>query len=160
MSLTIDQMRLAPIMDQRARELEQAFPGLIQWNSGRRTVLEQARAMAINHLQDPVRYLTKNYVHASTLLEALSMAPAVDTVDGVTEIFYEAMVRDPHLVESPHLLGDAVDPQWMEDHEGNPTPDGLKVIAWIRHCPDTVDFRTREGNLRRWHWACRASAEI
>lgn len=157
MSLTIAQMRLAPIMEMRARELELAFPGLIHWNSGRRTVLEQARAMATNHLDDPLRYLTKNYLGASTLLQALSMAPSIHTVDGVTAVFYECMVRQPGLVRSPHLDGNAVDPQWMEDAEGNPTADGLRVIRWIRECSDTVDFRTREGYLRRWHWAVRAS---
>lgn len=160
MSLTIAQMHLAPIMEQRARELELAFPGLIQWNSGRRTVLEQARAMAMNHLQNPLAYLTKNYIHASTLLEGLSMAPATDTVDGITIVFYEAMARDPHLVQSPHLQGNACDLQPMENREGDQTADGLLVIAWIRDCIDTVDFRTRESSLRRWHWAVRPSVNI
>ena len=155
--LTIERLRLAPIMERRARELELAFPGLIRWTSGRRTVMEQARAMAVNHLHDPLGYMTRTYLRAHLFLDALSMGPAATHVDAVTAVFYQVMVTNPDAVRSTHFDGHAVDLDPMEERDGNPTPDGQQVILWIKTCPDTVDFRTREGNLRRWHWACRAS---
>lgn len=157
MGLTIAQMQLAPIMAQRARELELAFPGLIEWVSGRRTVYAQARAMAVNHLDDPLTYMRSQYVRGVEFLQALELAPMATTVDGVTNIFYELMVRNPGIVQSTHYDGNAVDLHPMQGNDGRPTLDGQRVIFWIKTCPDTEDFRTREGSLPRWHWACRAS---
>lgn len=161
MGLTIAQMRLAPIMEQRARELDLAFPGLIVWTSGRRTVYAQARAMAVNHLDDPTTYMKKTYLRGVEFIQALEMAPVASSVDGVTNIFYELMIRNPGIVHSLHYDGNAVDLEPMEDSDGDPTPDGQKVILWIKTCPDTDDFRTKEGTLPRWHWACKSSrAEV
>lgn len=157
MSLTIPELHLSPRMEQRARELDLAFPGHIHYVSGRRTIHEQAHAMAVNHLLDPRGYLTRQYMRAAEFLSALAQYPDADTVDDVTELFYDLMTARPELIRSPHLSGDAVDPQRMEEPDGTPTPDGRRVIDWIRACPDTVDFRTREGTLRRWHWACTAN---
>ena len=155
MSLTMAQLQLAPVMEQRARELELAFPGLIRFVSGRRSVQAQAIAMAGNHLLDPTGYLVRQYVRAAEFLGALAAHPGADTVDEVTELFFDLMTATPGLIKTPHFEGNAVDPKRMEDTTGKPTPDGQRVIDWIKACPDTVDFRTREGNLRRWHWACR-----
>lgn len=157
MSLVLAHMHLAPLMEQRARELELAFPGMIVWTSGRRTVYDQAKAMAVNHLDDPLRYMKKTYVQGARFIEALEMAPVTGSVQGVTNIFYELMIRNPEIVHSPHYDGRAVDLKPMEDTDGDPTPDGQKVILWIKTCPDTDDFRTREGTLPRWHWACYAT---
>ena len=160
MSLMISQMDLTPLMEQRAKQLESAFPNLIKWTSGRRTVYAQARAMAVNHLHDPVRYLVSQYTNGKKFVEALSMAPITGSVEGVTNIFYELMIRNPEIVKSTHYEGRAVDIQPIEDANGEPTKDGHKVIAWINACPDTEDFRTREGTLPRWHWATRANIEV
>jgi len=160
MSLSFTQMDLAPLMEKRARELDLAFPGVIHWTSGRRTVYAQARAMAVNHLHDPLRYLVSQYKSGKRFLEALEMGPLTRSIEGVTNIFYELMIRNPDLVHSLHYTGDAVDIQPIEDANGQPTEEGLKVIAWINDCPDTEDFRTREGDLPRWHWACKASAAV
>ena len=159
MSLTIAQMELAPVMEMRARELELEFPGLIAFVSGRRTVHAQASAMASNHLLDPKTYLMNNYMNAAEFLYALSQAPGADSIEEVTEVFYNLMMADPSLIRTPHFLGNAVDLKRMEELNGEPTPDGKRVIAWIKACPDTADFRTREGKLRRWHWACAPSKE-
>lgn len=160
MSLTIAQMALAPVMELRARELDLAFPGALRWTSGRRSLHEQARAMAVNHMQDPRAYLVRSYIHAAELLKALDEASAADSVDEVTEVLYDVMEARPALIRSPHLWGHAVDLRPMEDATGQPTPIGAQVVAWIRACGDTEDFRTREGALRRWHWACVESKEV
>lgn len=160
MSLTIAQMDLAPVMERRARELDLQFPGLIAFISGRRTVHAQASAMASNHLLDPKTYLMNNYMKSAEFLYALREAPTADSIEEVTEVFYALMIADPTLIRTPHFLGNAVDLRRMEEANGEPTPSGRQVIAWIKACPDTVDFRTREGKLRRWHWACAASKEV
>lgn len=158
--MTIAQMRLAPLMEMRARELELAFPGLIIWTSGRRTVYDQARAMAVNHLHDPLTYMKTTYLRGGEFIHALEMAPLATSVDGVTNIFYELMIRNPGIVHTSHYDGNAVDLKPMEDTDSDPTFDGRKVILWIKTCPDTFDFRTREGNLPRWHWAVNASRAL
>ena len=152
MSLRIDELRLAPIMKQRATELADAFPDLIRWTSGRRTIHEQAHAMAVNHTLDPKGYMMRSYVHAGDFLGALSARPWATSIDEITEVFYDVMTEHPGMLLSPHLDGNAVDLQPMEYADGMPTTDGQRVIDWIKACPDTVNFRTREGHLKRWHW--------
>ncbi len=160
MSLTIAMMDLTPLMEQRARELEAAFPNLIHWTSGKRTVYAQARAMAVNHLHDPLRYLVSQYTNGKRFVEALEMGPITNSVEGVTNVFYELMIRNPDLVHSTHYEGRAVDIQPIEDANNKPTDDGYRVIAWINGCEDTEDFRTREGTLPRWHWSCKERIEV
>lgn len=160
MSLTISDMCLAPTMARNAIALELAFPGLITWTSGRRTLHEQARAMATNHLLDPRAHLVQTYMHASDFLEALRKQPHADMVEEITEIFYTLMQADPSLVRSAHLLGNACDMRRLEESSGEPTPDGRRVVEWIQACPETADFRRREGKRRIWHWACVASATV
>ena len=160
MSLTIAELQLAPIMELRARELQLAFPGLVEYVSGRRTMHEQAHAMAVNHLLAPRSYMMNQYHRAADFLDALRQQPDADTVDEITEVFYQLMVQHPELIKSPHLAGSAVDPRRLEDDKGNPTPVGSEVINWIRACPDTIDFRTRESGIRRWHWACRSNGTV
>ncbi len=152
MSLTIAQMDLAPVMEMRARELELAFPGLIHWTSGRRTMYAQARAMAVNHLHDTARYLISQYTNGKRFVAALEAAPLTRSVEGVTNIFYDLMIREPGLIQSKHFTGHAVDMEPIEDANDTPTAEGNQVISWINACPDTEDFRTREGTLPRWHW--------
>jgi hypothetical protein len=160
MALTIAECRLAPVMERRARELDLAFPGQVTFVSGRRSVHEQAAAMAANHLLDPVSYLVRTYFHAAEFLHDLTQHPDADTLEEVTEVFYARLLANPELVQSPHLTGDAVDLRRMEQFDGTPTGPGQAVIAWIEVCPDTVDFRTREGTLRKWHWATTHSVEV
>jgi hypothetical protein len=160
MSLTIAELDLAPVMERRARELELAFPGQVTFVSGRRTLHEQAAAMAANHLLDPGGYLVRNYFHAAELLYDLTQHPDADTIEEVTEVFFQRLTANPDLVKSPHLTGDAVDLRRMEQSDGTPTVPGQAVIAWIQVCPDTVDFRMREGTLRRWHWQTAHSVEV
>ncbi len=162
MSLTIQELQLAPIMEMRARELDLAFPDLITFTSGRRTVHEQAHAMAVNHLQDPKSYLMRSYVNAAEFLKALEAIGGVRnaSIDDITECIFDVMIDRPYLVRSPHLDGNAVDLRPIEDSQGFATDKGALVKAWIQACPDTTDFRTREGQLRRWHWACVPSEEV
>jgi hypothetical protein len=116
--------------------------------------------MAVNHLHDPQRYLVSQYTNGRRFVVALENAPKTNSIEGVTNVFYDLMIREPELIQSKHFTGDAVDMEPMEDANDTPTTQGNKVIAWINACPDTEDFRTREGSLPRWHWSCGASAGV
>ncbi len=151
---------LAPLMERCARELETSFPDAIHWTSGRRTMYAQARAMAVNHLHDPARYLVSQYREGHRFLNALETTMHSNSVEGVTNVFYELIIKNPDIIHSTHYTGNAVDLQPIEDSNGIPTEIGHRVITWINECPDTDDFRTREGTLPRWHWSCRASTEV
>jgi len=158
MSKTISELQLAPLMDVRARELLHRFP-MVVYSSGRRTLHEQAHAMAVNHIQDS-GYLMRTYFHAAELLRAINLYSLPHSIDSVTDAIYWTLMDDSTLVKGPHLTGDAVDIVPMESVDGTPTPAGQEVIEWIKSCPDTTDFRTRENQLRRWHWACVPPVEI
>jgi len=155
--MTIDQLQLAPVMERQARALQTAFPNVV-YISGRRDLARQAQAMAANYIQDPQGYLVHNYIHAAELQAAVDAQREVTSLDGIAHLFYTVMEGDPSLVRSPHLDGDAVDLLPMEDAHGQSTAEGNEVIDWIQACPDTTDFRMREGRLVRWHWACRHDA--
>ncbi len=116
--------------------------------------------MAVNHLHDPMRYLVSQYKNGKRFVEALEMGPITNSVEGVTNVFYELMIRNPDLIHSTHYEGRAVDIQPIEDANNKPTDDGYRVIAWINGCEDTEDFRTREGTLPRWHWTVHAKIEV
>src|SRR5574337_560239 len=148
MAKTIAEMNLSPVMKSRAEELVSMFPN-VKFTSGRRTLHEQAHAMAVNYIQDK-QFLTRTYIHAAELMQAVEQCDTPNSVDGITEALYQTLEENPDLVKGPHLSGDAVDIAPMEIG-GLPTPTGMCVIEWIKKCPDTTDFRTREGNLSRWH---------
>lgn len=157
MSLSVDECRLAPVMDKHARALQKEFPELVRYTSGRRTLYEQAHAMAVNHVQDPVRYLTSQYRNGFLFLAAVN---ELRTVEQIAVKLFDLFTENPTLIDARHAKGNAVDILPLEYSDGTPTIVGERVIEWIKSCPDTIDFRTREGKLRRWHWACRDSAEV
>lgn len=152
MSLTILQLDLAPLMEEHAVRLLELFPS-VRYTSGRRSLHQQAHAMAVNHVQDK-EYLVRTYVHAAEFLAAIENDGLEDSVDSVSEAIYNTLLEMPELIKAAHLNGDAVDLVPMETKYGISTLVGMDVISWIKACPATTDFRTREGGLRRWHWAC------
>lgn len=157
MSKTIDELNLAPLMRMRAEELLTKFPE-VRFTSGRRTLHEQAHAMAVNYMQDP-QFIIRTYVRAAELMSAIQEANVKGSVDSLTEVIYDTLQAAPGLVKGPHLDGHAVDLRPME-FANKPTPIGQQVIDWIKMCPDTTDFRDREGGLIRWHWACVPGKEV
>lgn len=156
MSLSFEELRLAPIMEKRARELAAQFPGLIRYTSGRRTMHDQARVMVMNHLQDKT-YLARTYKNGILFQNVVSKRLSAEDM---IEALYDLFTSDPSVIDARHAHGNAVDLRPLEYENGEPTAIGAQVIDWIKACPDTVDFRTREGRLRRWHWACTPSTEV
>lgn len=154
--MTIDELRLAPIMRFRAEQLQAKFPSVV-YLSGRRGPAAQANAMAGNHLEDET-FLVKTYKAGGRFLEAVQRLPASAQQDRyqVAKAIEGLLVSQPGLLSWTHKDGHAVDLVPMEDNDGQPTAEGRQVIAWIQVCEDTKDFRIREGQLVRWHWACRA----
>jgi hypothetical protein len=154
--MTIHEMHLAPLMRFRAEQLQAKVPA-VQYLSGRRNVRSQANAMATNHLEDAT-YLVTTYRNGRLFLEAIQRLPvsAHRSHTHIAKALEGLMSEQPHLLQWTHKDGNAVDLLPMEDANGQPTREGQHVISWIRACPDTTDFRIREGKLVRWHWACRA----
>ncbi len=158
---TIDELDLDPIMKSRAEELRAKCPWVI-YTSGRRNLEQQARAMAQNHIADPQTYLVKTYTQGKVFLASIvDMAPVDQrSIEKVTNAIATVLKEQPNLLHWRHQDGTCVDIQPVEDAFGEPTEKGQEVIRFIRNCPDTVTFLTREGGLRRWHWECRKAQPV
>lgn len=162
--MTVEQLKLAPLMKQRAQEL-QAYCSNVKFISGRRDVQSQAEAMAKNIITNR-QYLHQTYRNAAELQTALDMNPQATTVDEIADVLHDVMVRWTEAEKdklSDHFAGNAVDIQAMEirrDGKWHLTEEGRAVADWIYKCPDTKLFLTREAGQVRWHWSCRASAAV
>lgn len=151
---------LAPVMQRRARELQAVEPTVV-YLSGRRDLKAQAHAMACNVVSDR-HWIRKTYKRAATLQTAVDQHPEATTVAALEAVLYATLTAlSPADVDavSDHLRGNAVDLAPMEA-AGLLTDDGMRVVRWIRACPDTKWFTQREGGKIRWHWSVHESAEV
>lgn len=158
--MTIDQLNLAPLMKQRASELQTAHPS-VQFLSGRRDIQSQAHAMATQVVDDR-DWIVHTYKHATLLQTAVDFYEGPWTIDGLSEKLAQTMYgmsADELSRISDHLQGNAVDLVPMEEG-GVMTGEGSQVTAFILNCPDTKQFLMREGGKVIWHWSCHASAAI
>lgn len=161
LSMTIDQLNLSPVMDQRARELQIAFPSVI-YLSGRRDVRAQAHAMA-THVVTDKHWIARVYLHAADLQTSVDTYLGPWNVQALEHLLFTrmmAMAPDVLARVSDHLSGNAVDLLPLEDANGQMTPTGQAVYQWIYDCPDTKKFLMREGGKVIWHWACTESATV
>ncbi len=153
--MTIDELRLSPVMDQRARELLDLFPS-VQYLSGRREVPAQAHAMACQVVTNR-NWIAETYLHAAVLQGVIEAHPECQTVEQIETLIAQTlftMTPDERGHVSDHFDGNAVDLVPMEDATGQFTPTGQAVYTWIHDCPDTKKFLMREGGKTIWHWAC------
>lgn len=161
--MSIDALNLAPVMEQRARELQTLFPE-VAYLSGRRGRADQAHAMAANIVATgDRRWVAKTYKNPAELQTRLDYRPEAKTLNQIEAVLYEgllSMTEDEFAKLSDHAGGHAVDLAPLEDETGMPTKQGCAVIQWIERCPDTKWFTTREGKAKRWHWACHPSARV
>lgn len=144
-------------MRANAGALQALYPSVV-YISGRRNAAAQANAMAGNHLQDP-HALAATYKNGAVFLAAIERLPksAQGKRTHIAQAIEGLLISQPHLLEWKHKDGNAVDLQPMEDAMAQPTALGRLVLTWIRECPETVYFTTREGGLVRWHWETRKS---
>jgi hypothetical protein len=161
--MRIEYLNLSPTMEQRARELQAVYP-FVEYTSGRRTITQQASAMAVNIVRaDDRQWIAKTYRNGARLQRVVDTSVGVLAVGTLTHALMQEMRQMPPdelYTLSKHFQGDAVDLQPLEDEWGIVTADGAHVVDWIRACPDTTQFLKREGGLRRWHWSCAESQVI
>jgi hypothetical protein len=139
----IDRLNLRPEVARKALKLKQAAPGVV-FTSGRRTIAQQAHAMATNvvHQRDWIEqtYLTSPAIRK--LQEWVNAHPQARTVDQIAaglEQVMNSLTEQQQLRISKHLTGRAFDIQ----------PRSAPISA-IEALHPTL-FLQREGNLERWH---------
>lgn len=145
--MTIDELQLEPIAKQAASLLKQKHPKL-EFTSGRRTVQQQAHAMASNivALKDR-KWIGKTYLAAAKLQTWIDQRPEATTVDQITdglEQTMNAMSETELLKISRHLTGRAFDIRPV-------TKNAVAIKRDIRALPGLHKFLDREGGHVRWH---------
>jgi hypothetical protein len=150
--MNLEQLLLDDDVQAIARELWEGFPGIV-FTSGRRTLQDQAHAMAENVVLNR-RWIAQTYARSLASVDCQSwidQTPEATT----TEDIAAGLLRCLNLLSkqaldklSKHLIGRAFDVQPMA------YPDGLAVKAWLKAKAAQVGgkFLEREGGLLRWHW--------
>jgi len=160
MSLTIEEMQLAPNAKRAAQLTRAAHPGVV-FTSGRRDVRGQARAMAENTIRHGVGWLNSTYKNKEMVQQLEDwMEEHLDQTASskqLAEGFYQTLVtmQAGRLAQFPHCRGDAWDihcPRFADGRidelsvslirrtiEALPVPLGLQLIV------------TREGEHRVIH---------
>ena len=145
--MTIDELELEPIARQAATTLLEKHPQL-KFTSGRRTVHQQAHAMASNIVTFHDRqWIGKTYIAGAKLQQWVDAHPQAKTVDALTaglEQTMNAMSQTDLLKISKHLTGNAFDIRPV-------TANADKIVADIRALPGLTKFLTKEGGHVRWH---------
>jgi hypothetical protein len=145
--MTIEELQLEPVADQAARLLQQKHPN-IEFTSGRRTVAQQAHAMASNivSLHDR-QFIGHTYLAGAKLQQWVDAHPNAVTVDAITAGLQETMNAMPEaeiLKISRHLTGRAFDLRPV-------TQNAEAIKADIRALPGLNKFLEKEAGHVRWH---------
>jgi len=145
--MTIDELQLEPVARQAATILKNKHPKL-QFTSGRRTVRQQAHAMAANIVGlHERRWIENTYIAGAKLQAWVDLHPQAVTVEAITEGLEQtmnAMSQDELLKISRHLTGRAFDVR--------PVILNARVIkADIVRLPGLHKFLDHEGGHVRWH---------
>lgn len=143
--MTIDELNLEPIAKNAATILHNKYPQL-QFTSGRRTIFQQAHAMANNVVLNR-KWIGQTYLAGAKLQQWVDQHPEAKTVDTVTaglEQVMKAMPEAELLKISRHLTGRAFDVKPV-------TANAAAIKADIRALPGLQKFLEKEGGLVRWH---------
>jgi hypothetical protein len=143
----IEALGLAPVAKQAAYTLKTKHPE-IKFTSGRRTVSEQAQAMAANIVASGNRkWISQVYVAGGDLQQWVDNHLDAKTVDDIArglEDTLNQMTDEQRGKISKHLTGEAFDVQPQ-------TKDSEQVKNDIRALPGLTKFLEEEGGLVRWH---------
>jgi hypothetical protein len=145
--MTIEEMQLTPVAKNAATILKSKHPNLV-FTSGRRSVKQQAHAMAANivSLHDR-KWIGKTYLAGAKLQAWVDAHPQAKTVDALTdglEQTMNAMTEVERTKISRHLTGRAFDIRPV-------VQNAKKIKADIRTLPGLHKFLDREGGHVRWH---------
>lgn len=144
--MTIEEMNLEPVAKKAATILQEKHPQ-IKFTSGRRTIAEQAHAMARNVVKNR-KWIGQTYIAAAKLQEWVDANPQAKTVAAITAGLEKTMKEMPEtslLKISRHLTGRAFDVKPVT------TANGKKIKADIQALPGLHKFLDKEGGLVRWH---------
>jgi hypothetical protein len=143
----IDSLNLAATAKAGAQTLKKKHPA-ISFTSGRRSVHDQAHAMASNIVSGGNRnWIKDTYVSASSLQQWVDKNPKATTVEAITKGLEDTMngMSDADLGKvSKHLSGEAFDVQPQKK-------DSDAIKADIKALPGLSKFLDSEGGLERWH---------
>ena len=143
--MTIEEMDLEPTAKNAATILQSKYP-TIEFTSGRRTVIQQAHAMAGNVVVNR-KWIGQTYLAGAKLQQWVDKHPEAKTVDQITAGLVQVMNAMPEeeLVKiSRHLTGRAFDVRPV-------TANAATIKADILKLPGLHKFLDKEGGLVRWH---------
>jgi hypothetical protein len=143
--MTIEELNLEPAAKKAATILLEKFPQL-KFTSGRRSVFQQAHAMAGNVVKKR-DWIGKTYLAAGKLQKWVDNHPEAKTVDAITAGLEKTMNDMPKaelLKISRHLVGKAFDVRPV-------TANAKAIKAFIKTLPGLHKFLDKEGGLSRWH---------
>ena len=143
--MTIDELGLEPTAKNAATLLNNKFPQL-EFTSGRRTIFQQAHAMAGNVIKNR-KWIGQTYLAAAKLQQWVDQHPEAKTVDQITAGLEQVMNGLPEqelLKISRHLTGRAFDIRPVNTN-------AAAIKAFIQSLPGLQKFLDKEGGLVRWH---------
>ncbi len=143
--MTIEEMNLEPVAKNAATILQNKYPQL-KFTSGRRTVFQQAHAMAGNVVFNR-KWIGQTYLAGGKLQQWVDKHPEAKTVDAITAGLEQTMKAMPEaelLKISRHLTGKAFDVRPV-------TVNAAAIKADILKLPGLHKFLEKEGGLVRWH---------
>lgn len=145
----IEGLDLSETAKKGAYALKKAHPS-VSFTSGKRTIDEQASAMAANVVSDGRDWIKKTYSSSSAITalqkwvddnpKATTQADIAAGLKGVFDGLSEAQRN----TVSKHLTGEAFDVQPVET-------DADMIKATMKGLPGATKFLEKEGNLVRWH---------
>jgi hypothetical protein len=145
--MTLEELQLEPVADHGARLLQQKHPN-IEFTSGRRTIAQQAHAMAANIVSlNDRQFIGRTYLAGAKLQQWVDAHPNAVTVDVITAGLLEVMngmAEDEVLRISRHLTGRAFDVRPV-------TQNAEAIKADIRALPGLNKFLEKEAGHVRWH---------
>lgn len=142
-------LNLSPRALAAALALQAEFPDVV-FTSGRRTVADQARAMAQNIVQNR-RYIVETYLATAESAQLQAWVDAYPTARDAGSIaaglagIMAGWSDDQRGLISKHFSGDAFDIQPI------PGPHGAAIEAAVLALPGLTKFLTQEAGLLRWH---------
>ncbi len=143
--MTIEELQLEAVARKAATILHNKYPQL-QFTSGRRSIFQQAHAMARNVVLNR-KWIGQTYLAGAKLQRWVDTHPGAKTVDAITAGLEQTLKTKPEaefLKISRHLTGKAFDVKPV-------TANAKKIKADILQLPGLHKFLDKEGGLVRWH---------
>lgn len=143
--MTIAELQLEPVAKNAATVLQSKHPQ-IEFTSGRRSIFQQAHAMARNVAANR-KWIGQTYLAGAKLQRWVDKHPEAKTVDAITAGLEQTMKTMPEgelLKISRHLTGKAFDVRPV-------AANAAAIKADILRLPGLHKFLDKEGGLVRWH---------